>query len=127
MQSEAMMSQELNDASSPSAIEQTIVEAWRRVLRVEHIGPDDNFFDLGGDSLQLLAVHSGLQKTLGAEIAVVDLFEFTSVRRLAAHLGNINKIDPSFSESRKQAEKQRAAFALLRQNRTGSLNESDRE
>jgi acyl carrier protein len=126
MQSEAMMSQELN-ASSPSALEQTVVEAWRRVLRVEHIGPDDNFFDLGGDSLQLLAVHSGLQKTLGAEIAVIDLFEFTTVRRLAAHLGNINKIQGSFSENRKQAEKQRAAFAKLREHRTGSLNESDRE
>src|SRR6266576_3623308 len=122
-----MMSQEFNDPGSPSALEQTIVEAWRRVLRVEHIGPNDNFFDLGGDSLQLLAVHSGLQKTLGAEIAVVDLFEFTSVRRLAAHLGNINKIDPLFSESRKQAEKRRAAFALLRENRSGRANESDRE
>jgi acyl carrier protein len=121
------MSQEFNDSGSPSALEQIIVEAWRRVLRVEHIGPDDNFFDLGGDSLQLLAVHSGLQKTLGAEIAVVDLFEFTSVRRLASHLGNNNRIDPSFSESRKRAEKRRAALALLRENRTGRLNESDRE
>jgi acyl carrier protein len=122
-----MMSQEFNNPGSPSALEQTILEAWRRVLRVERVGPDDNFFDLGGDSLQLLAVHSGLQKTLGVEIAVLDLFEFTSVRRLAAHLGSINKIDPSFSEGRKQAEKRRAAFALLREHRTGSLDESNRE
>lgn len=121
------MSQDFINFGSPSAIEQAIVEAWRRVLRVEQVGPDDNFFDLGGDSLQLLAVHSGLQKTLAAEIAVLDLFEFTTVRSLAARLSNINDIDPSLSNSRKQAEKQRAAFALLRKRRTGSLNESERE
>jgi acyl carrier protein len=115
------MSQGFSDRASPSALEQAIVEAWRRALRIEDIGPDDNFFDLGGDSLQLLAVHSVLQKTLATEIAVLDLFEFTTVRRLAAHLGDMKKIDPSFSESRKQAENQRAAFALLRENRVGRL------
>lgn len=126
MESKVMMSEEFNNASSPSTLEQMIVEAWRRVLRVEHIGPDDNFFDLGGDSLQLLAVHSNLQKALETEIAITDLFEFTTVRRLAAHLGKIDGIHPSVSENRKQAEKQRAAYARLRAHRTGSLNESGR-
>ena len=114
------MSEEYNNSSSPSALEQAIVQAWRQVLHVEHIGPDDNFFDLGGDSLKLLAVHSGLQKTLAADIAVLDLFEFTTVRHLAARLAHINNIAPTLPEDRKQAEKRRSAFALLRERRTGS-------
>ena len=121
------MSQKFDDPSAPSGLEQTIVQAWRRVLHVAHIGPDDNFFDLGGDSLKLLAVHSGLQRTLETDIAVLDLFEFTTVRRLAAHLADIGKIDPTIPEGQVRVEKQRAAFASLRERRIGNSNESDRE
>ena len=120
------MSQVLNNANSPSALEQAIVQAWRRVLHVEHIGPDDNFFDLGGDSLKLLAVHSGLQRTLEAEIAVLDLFEFTTVRHLAAHLARVSKVASNLPEE-KQGEKRRTAFALIRERRIGNSNESNRE
>lgn len=119
------MSQEFNNSSSPSGLEQAIVQAWRRVLHIEHIGPDDNFFDLGGDSLKLLAVHSGLQKTLETEIAVLDLFEFTTVRHLAARLAQINQIAPTLPEGREQVTKRRAAFASLRERRTGGSDESN--
>ncbi len=62
------------------------MELWRGVLRVERVGLDDNFFDIGGDSLLLVAVHSNLQKMLNIEIPVTDLFEFTTVRTLGKHL-----------------------------------------
>jgi len=117
------MSHESGGATMLSALEQAVAKSWRSVLRAQDIGPDDNFFDLGGDSLQLLAVHSNLQKTLDVEVAVVDLFEFTTVRRLAVHLANITNIEPLVSESRKQGERQRAAFARLRQHRTGNSYE----
>jgi amino acid adenylation domain-containing protein len=90
-------------------LERMLVDLWRRVLRAEHVGLDDNFFDLGGDSLLLVAVHSNLQKRLQADIAVTDLFEFTTIRMLARHLGET--APPSFSQVQAQAQKQRAAFA----------------
>ena len=60
------------DASPPegpaplSKLEQTIAGIWHQVLD-RSIGPEDNFFDLGGDSLQLIEVHSELQKSLGRD------------------------------------------------------------
>ena len=44
-----------------SDLERAISATWERVLN-GRVGPDDNFFDLGGDSLGLIEVHSELQK-----------------------------------------------------------------
>ena len=100
-------------------LEQTLVELWQRILRVERVGLDDNFFDLGGDSLMIVAAHSNLQKMFEAEIPVTDLFEFTTIRTLARHLGEKTPTSPSFSEVQLQAQKQREAFARLRERRAG--------
>jgi amino acid adenylation domain-containing protein len=99
-------------------IEQTIVDLWRQMLRLERIGLDDNFFDLGGDSLVLVAIHAALQKALQVDIPVMDLFEFTTVSALARHLRGDKAAQPAFSEMKKQGQKQRAAFARKRERLT---------
>ena len=64
-----------------------IVKAWREALGVEEIGLDENVFDLGATSLMMPQVQVDLQRELGREIPLVDLFEFHTVAALAAHLG----------------------------------------
>ena len=86
---------------------------------MECVGLDDNFFDLGGDSLLLIAVHSNLEKELQIEIPVMDLFEFTTIRALAAHLSKLQPAGPSIVEVQQQAQKQREALAHERQQRSG--------
>ena len=105
---------------SPSThLERLIAGLWQRILRTDAVGMDDNFFDLGGDSLLLVAVHSNLQKTLRVEVPVTDLFEFTTVRTLAGHLGNNQPSLPSFSEVQQQAQRQRHAFVRERERKGG--------
>jgi amino acid adenylation domain-containing protein len=102
-------------AESPvSHLEQGIATVWKRVLRTENAGLEDNFFDLGGDSLLLVAVHSQLQKLLQIEIQVTDLFEFTTIRTLAEHLAKSAPAAPSFLAVQRQAQEQRKAFARRR-------------
>ncbi|MGH3729785.1 MAG: non-ribosomal peptide synthetase [Micromonosporaceae bacterium] len=62
------------------ALESRIVRAWREVLRVDDIGLDDNFFDLGGDSFT--AIRATL--ALDGSMPVVELFRNPTVRQLAA-------------------------------------------
>ncbi|HUY12928.1 MAG TPA: non-ribosomal peptide synthetase [Terriglobia bacterium] len=100
-------------------LERTIRDLWTRILRVDRVGLDDNFFDAGGDSLLLVAVHSNLQKALQLQIPVTDLFEFTTIRTLAKHLSEKKSFAPSFSQIQQQAQKQRKAFALERERRAG--------
>ena len=59
-------------------------QVWREVLRVERVGTDDNFFDLGGHSLLVVQVHAQLtSRRFGASCPIVDLFRFPTVESLA--------------------------------------------
>ena len=63
-----------------------IASILQEVLKVDRIGVDDNFFDLGGNSLLLVQVHGRLQEQFGREILLVEIFNHPTVRALAAHL-----------------------------------------
>jgi acyl carrier protein len=103
---------ELEGPASP--IERLIVDIWRRTLNIDQIGRDDNFFDVGGDSLMLISVHRDLQTELGVEISVTALFEFTTVRTLAHHLTADNQAAATSSQAQEQGKRQRNAFSRQR-------------
>jgi acyl carrier protein len=95
-------------------LQEIITNVWRKALSVEQIGMDDNFFDLGADSLLLVQAHSDLQRQLHRTIAVTDLFEFPSVRALRRHLENGKAAPLAISEIQHRANRQRAALARQR-------------
>jgi acyl carrier protein len=66
--------------------ERRIAAVWEELLQVERVGVEENFFDLGGHSLLLARVQSRLAAELGREVPLVDLFQFPTVRALAARL-----------------------------------------
>jgi amino acid adenylation domain-containing protein len=104
--------------SPQTSIEHTVAELWQRILNVPRVGLDDNFFDLGGDSLLLVAVHSNLQKALHAKIPVTDLFEYTTVRKLAVHLGQKQPSSADLADAQQRAKRQREAFVRLQARRS---------
>ena len=59
---------------------------WRDVLRLDEVGVDDNFFDLGGHSLLLVQVQAKLREALGREIAIVEMFQYPTIGAMASHL-----------------------------------------
>ncbi|MFI6744031.1 amino acid adenylation domain-containing protein [Nonomuraea sp. NPDC050451] len=68
-------------------VERLIRDVWAAVLRLDAVGPEDNFFDLGGTSVRMTAVHAALREELGHEIPLLALYEHPTVRALAAYLG----------------------------------------
>jgi len=70
-----------------SDLEKMLAGLWKAALRQNAIGVDDNFFDLGADSLILTAVHRQLERELKRELRTTDLFQFPTIRSLAEHLG----------------------------------------
>jgi amino acid adenylation domain-containing protein len=96
-------------------VEQKITGLWRQILARDRVGLDENFFDIGGDSLALVSIHAELQKVLQIDILVMDLFEFTTIRTLARRLSNTSDAQQlDLSELRDQGKKQRAAFGSRR-------------
>jgi amino acid adenylation domain-containing protein len=69
-----------------SEAERLCVTAWQEVLDVERIGVDDNFFDLGGDSLLLTQARVRLRTFFHRDIPIVELFRYPTVGALARYL-----------------------------------------
>ncbi|MEU5717260.1 amino acid adenylation domain-containing protein [Streptomyces sp. NPDC020403] len=61
----------------------TLLEVWQEVLGVA-VGPDDNFFDLGGNSLLAMRVGAALRRRGAAAVPMRDLYMSPTIRQLAA-------------------------------------------
>jgi amino acid adenylation domain-containing protein len=97
-----------------SETEQKIAAIWQDVLGIAQVGRTNNFFDLGGDSLRLMRVHSRLQQAFDKDITMVDMFRCTTVRALAHHLAG--QSDSSVSD-RAQAQGEVRKDAIRRHRR----------
>ena len=71
-----------------SDLERTVLGAWRETLATEHIGVDDNFFDIGGHSLLVVRLHRRLRELLERPIALTELYRFPTIRGFAHSLSS---------------------------------------
>ncbi|WP_425334427.1 amino acid adenylation domain-containing protein [Prescottella agglutinans] len=74
------------DAVAFTPIEGIVAEHLCAVLGIDRIGPDDSFFDLGGNSLMATRVTRRLDAALDTDIDVRAIFEAPTVRGLAARV-----------------------------------------
>ncbi|MGW7155526.1 amino acid adenylation domain-containing protein, partial [Streptomyces sp. NPDC054887] len=66
-------------------VEERIAAVWGRVLGLEKVGVEDNFFDLGGHSIKAIALVGALRAE-GFEAGVRDVFQHRTVAGLATAL-----------------------------------------
>jgi acyl-coenzyme A synthetase/AMP-(fatty) acid ligase/acyl carrier protein len=93
-------------------IERIVAGVWQEALGVQAVGANENFFDLGAHSLTVAEAHARLQQALGREIALVDLFQFSTVSTLARHLAGI--------ESQSKVSERAGRRKMARQSRDGT-------
>jgi amino acid adenylation domain-containing protein len=67
-------------------IEETLAGLWREVLKVEQIGIQDNFFDLGGHSLIAIKLVSRIRTEFNVELALADFFAAATVEALGERI-----------------------------------------
>lgn len=72
-------------AAPRNPMEQRFAEAVAAVFQIDLVGIDDNFFDIGGNSLLIAELHRHLVRDL-PWFALVDLYRFPNVRALAGYL-----------------------------------------
>lgn len=100
--------------SGGTALQQEILRTWQAVLHRTTVGLDENFFDLGGDSISLAEVHRRLQISLGHEVPITNLFMHTTVRTLATHLTGAPAPASAAGAVQDRARRQREAQAARR-------------
>ncbi|HYQ68253.1 non-ribosomal peptide synthetase [Actinophytocola sp.] len=65
-------------------VEQAVTAVWTRVLKATGIGPESDYFDLGGTSIAGISLIRELEAELGVRIGFTELYEHRTVRALAA-------------------------------------------
>lgn len=79
---------EAPDAAMPpgAPVADRVRQLWSRTLGIADIGLDDDFFDLGGDSLFAIELLSLVRDTFGVELGIGDFFEAPTLGGLCATL-----------------------------------------
>jgi len=70
-------------AEPVGSIEQRVATMWRELLGLDRVGRDDDFFELGGQSLVAIRLLSRIRADLGVRLQLSDLFEGSTVAELA--------------------------------------------
>jgi acyl-CoA synthetase (AMP-forming)/AMP-acid ligase II/acyl carrier protein len=68
-------------------LEMAIVSIWSKTLAIWKIGVKDNFFDLGGDSIQASQVLASINKEFSSAVSISDFFQDPTVEGVAQLLG----------------------------------------
>ena len=99
------------NAPPDSELEAWVARIWQQELNLASVGVDDNFFDVGGNSLLLVQVHRRLEERFRNRISVVDLFSYPTIRALVAFLEfrDDGDCETLVDRSRQRAEMRRQA------------------
>jgi acetoacetyl-CoA synthetase len=69
-----------------SSMVEVLTPIWQRVLQLQSVGVDDNFFDLGGDSSLALQLFNEIAEVCDRELPPVTIYQAPTIAALAALL-----------------------------------------
>lgn len=75
-------------AQPQTEIEQQLASIWEQVLNKKDIGVDDSFFDLGGHSLKANQLVNRIQREIGVEVGLADVFTHPTIKQLGVLIKN---------------------------------------
>lgn len=64
-------------------LESDLSNIWRDILSLDLLGINDNFFDVGGDSLKMITIYELISEKYTSEILISDLFDHPTIMELA--------------------------------------------
>lgn len=106
-------------ATAQSDTEAAIAKIWCEALGLSKVGVTDNFFDLGGHSLLVVQVQRRLKELFDKEVAITDMFRFSTIQALARHLDGGGKAEGESTAAMRGAQRAAARRARMTQ-RTGT-------
>jgi amino acid adenylation domain-containing protein len=106
-----------------SDVAATLAGICARLLNLADVDLDTNFFDLGGTSLDLVALHEEIRDRFERNFPMTELFEYPTIRALAARLQTQDSTRPPEGAKLRMADirdrklGQNEALQRLRRNR----------
>ena len=76
------------ELSEECNIKETILNVWKKVLGFDHINFEDDFFEIGGDSLKIAEVYKNMNKVFPNTIKIQDLYNNKTINQLSDYIAN---------------------------------------
>lgn len=88
-------------------LEKKLAKLWQRILQLEKIGINDDFFKIGGNSILAMRVIAEMKKELGIEIKTFNFFLLKTIRLIIEFSENESRYQPivALNEDGKQKNK----------------------
>ncbi|SFV33371.1 natural product biosynthesis luciferase-like monooxygenase domain-containing protein [Hyphomicrobium facile] len=98
-------------------VERELASIFQDVLGLAEVGLDDNFFDLGASSLTMVSVVEKIRTRMGTKVSLVRLFQFPTLRSLAASFANRERDAASVAPEQNRASFRRDLMQRRREAR----------
>ncbi|WP_037345186.1 non-ribosomal peptide synthetase [Sciscionella sediminilitoris] len=72
-------------------VERRLCELFGTVLETATVGPEQDFFTLGGHSMSLVRLRAAIAEEFGAHLSIAELFTLTSPAAIAARLSTMEE------------------------------------
>jgi len=72
-----------------TSLQSRLTQLWQNFFKYSQIGIEDDFFELGGDSLKAITLISLIHKELNKEIPIAEFFKYATIRQQAAYLDGL--------------------------------------
>ncbi|AKJ31885.1 peptide synthetase [Caldimonas brevitalea] len=70
-----------------NAVESAVAQIWRDILGLEEVSVTDDFFELGGNSIQAVAIARAVNRRFGSSLPIQVIFSVPTVEKLSAVVG----------------------------------------
>jgi hypothetical protein len=98
-----------------TGLEKEIAAIWQAVLKLDKVGTKDNFFDVGGNSLNVIQVSGKLKELIKQDVPVVTIFTYPTIHTLAENLGLENTGSPVDQHQTARDEERERGKSRLKQ------------
>jgi amino acid adenylation domain-containing protein len=109
-----------HDYVAPAAgPEAEIAGLWGKILRIDPVGINDAFFEIGGNSLLAVKFLTEFKSEYNYDISLLTLFQYPTIRSLANHIAqNEDRSDAPPSGTNNRAMQRQNALNAIRQRRS---------
>lgn len=94
-----------NKITPRTPCEKTLRKMWRDILKKEAIGIDDNFFEVGGNSLKMIMLIGEMSREFYREFTVAEFFKFPNIAKMASYIDHSLEDNKAANARKKRLQK----------------------
>jgi amino acid adenylation domain-containing protein/thioester reductase-like protein len=72
-------------------VEKKLAKMWKDILNIKRISKDSNFFELGGDSLNVITLLNQIHKSFNVELTFDNISEMPTLTEMSAHIDSTKR------------------------------------